>query len=170
MSPQAEGLAIPQSPSMTRSLSAPASSLTDPMSIDIPSSSAISRPHQSNPIPVPEQHPKDANHLAPLLPRSPLSRSQSSLESSSTGSSSSDMFALPPPVPDKDEPQRTSPLPVNPPPDVPGLVIPVTEPARTGLGSRCYVHLVKERLMGMYLSVYIYKGCESLVQGELPLW
>jgi hypothetical protein len=32
-------------------------------------------------------------------------------------------------------------------------------------GTKCYLHLAKERLMGMYLSVYVYKGCEKLVQG-----
>ena len=30
----------------------------------------------------------------------------------------------------------------------------------------CYVHLVKERLMGIFFSVYVYKGCEQLVEGE----
>jgi hypothetical protein len=41
---------------------------------------------------------------------------------------------------------------------------PEEENAPTG-GTKCYLHLAKERLMGMYLSVYVYKGCEKLVQG-----
>jgi hypothetical protein len=28
-----------------------------------------------------------------------------------------------------------------------------------------YVHVTKERLMGMYMSVYVFRGCEHLVQG-----
>jgi len=33
------------------------------------------------------------------------------------------------------------------------------------MGTGSYVHVIKERLMGMYISVYVYKGCEHLVQG-----
>lgn len=40
------------------------------------------------------------------------------------------------------------------------------EPDRTSSGSGSYSHVVKERLMGMYLSVYVYRGCEHLVQGK----
>ena len=56
-------------------------------------------------------------------------------------------------------------MPAKSKPDRPGLVIPSTEAARTGLGTGSYVHVVKERLMGMYLTVYVYKGCAHLVQG-----
>ena len=35
------------------------------------------------------------------------------------------------------------------------------KPPRRG----CYVHIEKERLLGIYLSVFVYKGCEHLVQG-----
>jgi hypothetical protein len=48
----------------------------------------------------------------------------------------------------------------------PEIIIPNHEPERTRDGEKCYLHLVKERLMGMYLSVYVYKGCEHLIQGE----
>jgi hypothetical protein len=50
-------------------------------------------------------------------------------------------------------------------PSRPEIVIP-SENERTADGGKCYLHLVKERLMGLYLSVYVYKGCEKLVQGE----
>jgi hypothetical protein len=32
-------------------------------------------------------------------------------------------------------------------------------------GSKCYVHLTKQRLMGMYLSVYVHKDVRHLVSG-----
>jgi hypothetical protein len=51
----------------------------------------------------------------------------------------------------------------------PEIVIPMDGPSRTSGGNGPYVHLVKERLMGMYLTVYVYKGCEHLVQGESEL-
>jgi hypothetical protein len=32
-------------------------------------------------------------------------------------------------------------------------------------GAGAYVHLIKERLMGLYVHVFVYKGCEHLVEG-----
>ncbi|WWD15798.1 hypothetical protein CI109_100222 [Kwoniella shandongensis] len=47
----------------------------------------------------------------------------------------------------------------------PEIVIPVDEAERTKGGNGSYVHVAKERLLGMYLSIYVYKGCEHLIQG-----
>ena len=47
----------------------------------------------------------------------------------------------------------------------PNLHIPKNETEPIAQSDKCYVHLVKERLMGMYISIYVYRGCEHLVQG-----
>ncbi|WVO12758.1 hypothetical protein L204_100366 [Cryptococcus depauperatus] len=46
----------------------------------------------------------------------------------------------------------------------PQIVIPTDEENNRQEGGS-YVHVVKERLMGMYLSIYVYKGAEHLVKG-----
>ena len=48
-------------------------------------------------------------------------------------------------------------------PDRPALIIP-TEGDRPE-GTKCYLHLVKERLMGMYLSIYVHRDCRDLIGG-----
>lgn len=153
-------LPIPTSPSLNRSYSAPAN-------VSPSETKAFLSPR---PIP----YSASGDHLAPgLLPppfgRSPLSRSETSLLSSSaTSSDSDDLMGQPPPVPEKDDiPSSAASASASGRVDPPELVVPLTEPARTAQGSGCYVHLVKERLMGMYLSIYVYKGCEHLVQGAL---
>lgn len=51
-------------------------------------------------------------------------------------------------------------------PERPELVIPAETARAPGAeGSKCYLHLVKQRLMGMYLSIYVHKDCRDLVQG-----
>lgn len=92
----------------------------------------------------------------------------SSDSSSPAESLADDDPGLVPPSTDEAERARepASLLPVKPKPDLPGLVIPATEVARTGLGTGSYVHVTKERLMGMYLTIYVYKGCEHLIQGH----
>jgi hypothetical protein len=40
-----------------------------------------------------------------------------------------------------------------------------TSIARRGAGVGPYVNVAKERLMGLYLSVFVYRGCEHLVRG-----
>ncbi|KAL7422221.1 hypothetical protein Q5752_002867 [Cryptotrichosporon argae] len=47
-------------------------------------------------------------------------------------------------------------------PDRPEIVV-ADQVAVSGQGP--YVHVAKERLLGMYLSVYVYKGCEHLIKG-----
>jgi hypothetical protein len=47
----------------------------------------------------------------------------------------------------------------------PEIIIPTDEPPKTMEGSKCYTHLTKQRLMGMYLSVYVHKDCRHLVEG-----
>jgi hypothetical protein len=47
----------------------------------------------------------------------------------------------------------------------PRIIIPSDEPPRTMEGSKCYIHLTKQRLMGMYLSIYVHKDCRHLVSG-----
>ncbi|ORY22769.1 hypothetical protein BCR39DRAFT_550917 [Naematelia encephala] len=86
--------------------------------------------------------------------RSPLARTQSSSDTSNSDTSS-DGFEI----------TKSNSVPVKPKMERPDIIIPNDEPNRTGGGSGCYLHVVKERLMGMYLSVYVYKGCEHLVQG-----
>ena len=108
------------------------------------------------------------SHLVSQLGASPMIRQNSSDSSSPDSSLAGDEYGLvPPPVPSKQGSTSTDggALPVKSKPDRPALVIPATEVARTGLGTGSYVHVVKERLMGMYLTVYVYKGCEHLVQG-----
>lgn len=150
-------------PSIARSNSAPEMSLADPVS------ASASIPIPRRPVPSPSLHDGSmrSDFLVPGLGASYMSR-QSSSESSSPASSLADDDPgglIPPPAPGLKKKSSTGELPTNPKPDRPGLVIPVTEPARTGLGTGSYVHVIKERLMGMYLSVYVYKGCEHLVQG-----
>jgi hypothetical protein len=140
-------LSIPQSPSLNRSSSAPIISPSDRTHLHAPQPS-------SRPQPIPNDH-LAPGHLHPSFGSSPLSRSESSLIAPSDSSSDSE----PPPLPEKDI------IPSHGKGDNPDVVLTMSESARTGQGSGCYVHLVKERLMGMYLSIYIYKGCEHLVQG-----
>ena len=137
-------LAIPMPPSLIRSSSAPGAivSPTEPLLI-----------------------PPNRNHAA-AMSHSPLARS---ISSSASSSSSADSFKKPsyliptqPASPDLRSKAAT--LPGQKP--RPEIIIPNDEPERTRDGEKCYLHLVKERLMGMYLSVYVYKGCEHLVQGK----
>lgn len=100
---------------------------------------------------------------------SPLARSASSSASDSSASSPDEdvqgAFRFPPPASPGLERRKGASLPIKK--DRPAIVIPNDEPERTRDGGKCYLHLVKERLMGMYLSIYVYKGCEHLIQGEI---
>jgi hypothetical protein len=154
--PPASTTLAPTTPALARSLSAPEVAQTDTPTVPIP------RRHQPSPSHLDMSFQQQL--LSPQLAASPLSRGESSNSSSPASSGIEDhMDLLPGPAAPKKE--NTSSLPVNSKPDRPGLVIPVTEPARTGMGTGSYVHVIKERLMGMYISVYVYKGCEHLVQG-----
>jgi hypothetical protein len=144
----------PAPPSLARSSSAPEVIQAETPTVPIP--------RQAPPSPSIFESSLPPNFLAPQLATSPLSRGESSNSSSPASSGIEDNLDLPPPLPRK---EGSASLPVNSRPDRPGLVIPVTEPARTGMGTGSYVHVIKERLMGMYISVYVYKGCEHLVQG-----
>lgn len=103
------------------------------------------------------------------LTHSPLARSASSSASESSASSPEENHSY---LASQTSPSPPSPGPLRPKAattsrrERPAIVIPNDEPERTRDGEKCYFHLVKERLMGMYLSVYVYKGCENLVQGE----
>ena len=117
----------------------------------------------AKPIPRPKHHLS-----APVLSRIPISRSQSSYTSSSSDSSSEEGPSRhsPPPFQDtsdaRSDPKSTG---VKTAPR-PQMVIPLDPPDPPGISeSGAYVHLVKERLMGIFLSIYIHKGCEHLVQG-----
>ncbi|WVF72323.1 hypothetical protein IAT40_007136 [Kwoniella sp. CBS 6097] len=136
-------------PSLLRSASAPITPVTTPQ-------------------PIPPRAPLHGpSHLG--LSPSPLARSRSSLESNSTSSSSAegdDTFLYL----DSEENRRNSreqslSSPPRPKVERPEIIIPNDEPSSTGGGNGSYVHVVKERLLGMYLSIYVYKGCEHLIQG-----
>lgn len=175
--PTREGTAIPPpSPNLRDAASLPTSGSATPIPMlksptappFVRSSTAPGSLSPTEPFHFPQRH------LAapPIgLSHSPLARSNSSSTSESSASS-----------PDEDG-QGFFPFPVSPnlnglardkggslpiKKDRPAIVIPNDEPERTRDGGKCYLHLVKERLMGMYLSVYVYKGCEHLIQGELP--
>jgi hypothetical protein len=152
--PPASTSLAPATPALARSSSAPEVIQAETPTVPIP------RRAPPSPSLLDMSLPKQL--LSPQLAASPLSRGGSSNTSSPASSGIEDNLDLPPPLPKK---EGTSSLPVNFKPDRPGLVIPVTEPARTGMGTGSYVHVIKERLMGMYISVYVYKGCEHLVQG-----
>nr|XP_019013431.1 uncharacterized protein I206_01498 [Kwoniella pini CBS 10737]OCF52212.1 hypothetical protein I206_01498 [Kwoniella pini CBS 10737] len=141
--------AFPVHPSLLRSASAPITPVTS--SIAVP-------PRAPNNI-------LGTYHLA--LSPSPLARSGSSFESSSASSSTSEADESylminqrstdnhhPPSSPSKNTEK-----------DRPELIIPNEEVISTHNGNGSYVHVVKERLLGMYLTVYVYKGCEHLIQG-----
>jgi hypothetical protein len=108
------------------------------------------------------------NITAGALTHSPLARSVSSSASESSASSPEENHSY---LAFQTSPYPPSPGPLRPKASTtsrrerPAIVIPNDEPERTRDGEKCYFHLVKERLMGMYLSVYVYKGCEHLVQG-----
>jgi hypothetical protein len=159
-------LAPPSPPSLARSNSAPEMSPTDSFSLPIP------MPQSALPTPSLDERSgyltsNVGTSLVTSLGASPMIRQNSSDSSSPASSLAGDDFGLvPPPVPSKQGSTGSEGgLPVKSKPDRPGLVIPVTEVARTGLGTGSYVHVVKERLMGMYLTIYVYKGCEHLVHG-----
>jgi hypothetical protein len=103
------------------------------------------------------------------LTHSPLARSVSSSASESSSSSPEENHSYlasktpPSPGPLRPKAATTSQR------ERPVIVIPNDEPERTRDGEKCYFHLVKERLMGIFLSVYVYKGCEHLVQGEIGI-
>lgn len=144
----------PATPALARSSSAPEINQAETPTVPIP--------RQAPPSPSLYDASLNQQFLSPQLAASPLSRGESSNSSSPASSGMEDNLDLLPPLPRK---EGSASLPVNSKPDRPGLVIPVTEPARTGMGTGSYVHVIKERLMGMYISVYVYKGCEHLVQG-----
>lgn len=140
------------------------------------------------PSPAPARAHLYADHLGvPSLSHahqrasSPLAKDTTeSGSSSSSRSSSSSMtpVAAPPPVerlPVPVPPPKSASIPVSaklagdPRQDRPGIIIPDLENGKIPMGSGSYLHLAKERLMGMYLSVYVYKGCEHLVEGALPV-
>ncbi|WVQ98607.1 hypothetical protein IAU59_005737 [Kwoniella sp. CBS 9459] len=124
----------------------------------------------STPQPIPPRAPLHGPLSLGVSP-SPLARSRSSFESNSTSSSSAegdDTFL----DVGSDENRRnnreksiSSPPRPRPKMERPEIIIPNDEPSSTGGGNGSYVHVVKERLLGMYLSVYVYKGCEHLIQG-----
>ncbi|ODO03460.1 hypothetical protein L198_02307 [Cryptococcus wingfieldii CBS 7118] len=60
---------------------------------------------------------------------------------------------------------KSSSSPVKPSMMRPEIVIPTGDGADEDEGDGSYVHVAKERLMGMYFSVYVYKGAEHLIQG-----
>ncbi|ORX39732.1 hypothetical protein BD324DRAFT_606986 [Kockovaella imperatae] len=137
------------------------------------------------------QPPSPSDRLAiPVTSRSPLSRSISttgSIASSDSSSASTPSADIPVEILSASPPALALPKPLVPPIDIPkgGLTVPhpvhvgsiderlmvkpelvvPLEEGRTVGGEKCYLHLIKERLMGMYLSVYVYKGCEHLIQG-----
>lgn len=138
------------------------------------------------PSPAPARSHLYADHLGvPSFsyshPRaaSPLAKESTDAESSASSRSSSSSMtpvAAPPTV-------ERLPVPVPPPKaaSIPvsaklvgdtkqersGIVTPDLENGKVPMGSGSYLHLAKERLMGMYLSVYVYKGCEHLVEGAI---
>jgi hypothetical protein len=138
--------------------------------------------HHSSPLNIPSP-----THLAPghlpfthtpsPLAYSPLGRTPSPGGGNSSSDSISSRETLPGLLDNALSPLKDKVLPPPPPsastdgsqmsqrPVRPEIVIP-SENERTADGGKCYLHLVKERLMGLYLSVYVYKGCEKLVQGE----
>ena len=144
----------PATPALARSSSAPEIIQAETPTVPIP--------RRAPPSPSLVDESLHRQLLSPQLATSPLSRGESSNSSSTASSAIEDNLDLPPPLPKK---EGTSSLPVHSKPERPEIMIPATEPARTGLGTGSYVHVIKERLMGMYISVYVYKGCEHLVQG-----
>ncbi|WWD01539.1 hypothetical protein V866_008484 [Kwoniella sp. B9012] len=137
--------AFPAHPSLLRSASAPITPVTTP--ITIPSRPILNTPNLQ---------------LSP----SPLARSRSSFESASASSSTSDMDESAAENIRKGS-NASPPQNENAKPKVqrPDIIIPNDEIQSTNQGNGSYVHVVKERLLGMYLSVYVYKGCEHLIQG-----
>ncbi|WWC85358.1 uncharacterized protein L201_000221 [Kwoniella dendrophila CBS 6074] len=150
--------AFPAPPTLLRSASAPITPVTTPITI----------PPRAPPIPS-----SILGSTTLALSPSPLARSRSSFDSSTDASSS---------VSDPDESyilmknsqdghsKRENDLTSSPPDprwkmERPEIVIPNDEINATNQGNGSYVHVVKERLLGMYLSVYVYKGCEHLIQG-----
>ncbi|WVQ71467.1 hypothetical protein IAR50_001005 [Cryptococcus sp. DSM 104548] len=134
----------------------------------------------TTPIPIPFNKVANSGSQTPTGPRrthnlhpslSPLANSRSSLESTGAESSSqsengeddsnnaitSDDNKI------KKRPKSSS-SPVKPKMVRPEIVIPTGDGAEED-GDGSYVHVAKERLMGMYFSVYIYKGAEHLIQG-----
>ncbi|KAK4687734.1 hypothetical protein P7C73_g2391, partial [Tremellales sp. Uapishka_1] len=130
-------LQSPQPPNMVRAMSAP---VTTPKAL---------------PIPIPSSHSPHP-HLHPV--RSPLARSQSSMDTSS--SEDTDQLEFPNPFTH----QKSASTPIRAKMDRPEIVVPLDVPGSSS-GTGPYIHVMKERLLGMYLSVYVYKGCEHLVQG-----
>lgn len=77
---------------------------------------------------------------------------------------------LPPPPPPKPSAEKG----VKPYQAMPSIVLPEQQEPEAGSagaaksrqnGDGPYVFLAKERLLGIYLSVFVYKGCQHLVQG-----
>ena len=131
-------------------------STNDPDSLSAPTVS----PSPTEPVPIPSHH-----LFAPPLSHFPLSRSQSSCTSSVSDSSSEEepAITLPPGIlATFDAGPGTASIRRKPAPR-PEMAI-FLDPPVTGR-SGAYVHLVKERLMGIFLSIYVHKGCEHLVQG-----
>ena len=129
----------------------------------------------SSPLNVPNANPsllgvsQQAHHP---LGHSPLARSPASFSSLASESDSSDseidsgMSHIPAgtsSAPMSAGPTLITASPRKIKPERPTLVIP-THGDRPE-GSKCYLHLVKERLMGMYLSVYVHRDCRDLIGG-----
>ena len=169
------------SPVPLRSASAPMSPPQMKRSVSAPANPSLSPPQNLSTSP---------KRLAVPLSRSPLSRALSSQDSPSDSSSGSSpqsdiphLSGSPPSlvlplsasgtapinIPGRNPNNDFSGYKVGTTPDVklemPEIIVPM-EDRRTVGGEKCYLHLIKERLMGMYLSVYVYKGCEHLIQGE----
>ncbi|WRT67003.1 uncharacterized protein IL334_003969 [Kwoniella shivajii] len=134
--------ALPAPPSLLRSVSAPITPVASPITI---------------PPRVPAMITSNLTTLSP----SPLVRSRSSFDSSSSSSAADgdESFLM---MQADHGMQSSSPKRKI---ERPEIVIPNEEPSQTNSGNGSYVHVVKERLLGMYLTVYVYKGCEHLIQG-----
>lgn len=125
----------------------------------------------SDPISIPSGRPNvgpTGRNLA-----YPLARSQSDSDSSGSSQQEAGLSAFLSVPHDQSTPlqHKNSDASLRGRPDRPGITIPSSpNPAAMGMrGSKCYVHVIKERLMGMYLSIYVYRGCEYLIQGNLTI-
>ncbi len=138
---------------MIRSSSAP---------IAVTGSTVQSNPEGKDRVVINKPSPIPITSLAPLAlntssARSPLSRSQSSED---LGSS---------PDKDRDDLYWDTGMRDNSNSSTPHNAGEIrsdhTDLDEANIGTGPYLHVVKERLLGMYLTVYVYKGCERLVQG-----
>lgn len=166
--PAVTDAAVPTSPTTREAVKPilPSLNLTLPTSMMVarsasaPVSAAVST--VSTPMAIPVPQPNYPAHPMPLL-----SRSHSTASSTSSASSAASSDAGTPQI-DFSDMQKSFSLPVPPQPsslERPEIVEPNPEPRVAESRAGCYSHVLKERLMGMYLTVYVYRGCEHLVQG-----